>query len=275
MLSEGRKRDTAANALLALSFAANAAQSPKDLIRSGHVEGPGIQLMSRMMSKRKEADRNLDHGRVVPRNVKKKTFKEFVEIAKLCESSRLFPRGPAASRSDRNKQRQDRSNRAALAKAGFSRSPRPVTGSGSRKTKWTETSVSSHHGTETATHANQSDYAAAKIGNVGTKGNIPTSQRALKAKKIKQQLGGDRTSKPIHDVAVNKSRNDDASIMARGRSFKKEVTKGVSDNLKKVGAKPGDLVTSTPTSSSRSRMYGRTHNTKTSKRTGITVNRVS
>ena len=106
MLSEGRKRDTAANALLALSFAANAAQSPKDLIRSGHVEGPGIQLMSRMMSKRKEADRNLDHGRVVPRNVKKKTFKEFVEIAKLCESSRLFPRGPAARKIQINKRKQ-------------------------------------------------------------------------------------------------------------------------------------------------------------------------
>ena len=39
MLQEGRKRDAAANTLLALSFAANAAQSPKDLVRSGHVEG--------------------------------------------------------------------------------------------------------------------------------------------------------------------------------------------------------------------------------------------
>ena len=50
-LEEGRKRDMAANALLALSFAANAAQSPKDLVRSGHIEGPGVQLMSRMMRK--------------------------------------------------------------------------------------------------------------------------------------------------------------------------------------------------------------------------------
>lgn len=88
MLSEGRKRDAAANALLALSFAANAAQSPKDLIRSGHIEGPGVQLMSRMMSKRKEANRNLDSARVSEpaRNRKKKTFKEFVEEAYLIES---------------------------------------------------------------------------------------------------------------------------------------------------------------------------------------------
>lgn len=87
MLNEGRKRDAAANALLGLAFAASAAQSPKDLVRSGHIEGPGMQLMSRMMSKRKEANRNLDTGRVShpARNVKKKTFKEFVEESYLIE----------------------------------------------------------------------------------------------------------------------------------------------------------------------------------------------
>ena len=209
------------------------------------------------------------------------TFTEFLE---LCESStgesgrrRVSSRGPEANRSDRNKQRQDKSNRAALSKAGFSRSPRPVTGKGGRRTKWTETSTSTHHSTETGTHANQSDYAAGKIGNLGPKGNKPTSKRALKAKQIRKQLGGDRTPKPVHDVAVNKKRtyNDDNSgTMTKGRSFSKEVKKGVPDNLKKAGAKSGDIVTSSPTSDSRSRMYGRTHNTKTSKRTGVTVNRI-
>ena len=91
MLSEGRKRDAAANALLALSFAANAAQSPKDLVKSGHVEGPGMQLMSRMMSKRKEADRNLDSGRVShPARNKKKTFREFVEESIIVSEARHF-----------------------------------------------------------------------------------------------------------------------------------------------------------------------------------------
>lgn len=92
MLNEGRKRDAAANALLGLAFAASAAQSPKDLVRSGHIEGPGMQLMSRMMSKRKEANRNLDTGRVShpARNVKKKTFKEFVEEAYLTEKTKTF-----------------------------------------------------------------------------------------------------------------------------------------------------------------------------------------
>ena len=208
----------------------------------------------------------------------------FVEFLELCESStgesgrrRVSSRGPSANRSDRNKQRQDNSNRAALSKAGFSRSPRPVTGKGGRKTKWTETSTSSHHSTETGTYANQSDYATTKIGNLGPKGNKPTSKRALKAKQVRKQLGGDRTPRQVHDVAVNKKRtydDDNSSTMTKGRSFRKEVTKGVSDNLKKAGAKSGDIVTSTPTSGSRSRMYGRTHNTNTSKRTGVTVNRI-
>ena len=90
MLSEARKRDHVANAVLALPFAANAAQSPKDLVRSGHVEGPGVQLMSRMMKKRGEAERNLDSGRVShpSRNRKKKTFREFVEEAIIISETR-------------------------------------------------------------------------------------------------------------------------------------------------------------------------------------------
>jgi hypothetical protein len=215
-----------------------------------------------------------------------KTFKEFAEYCdELQESSsgesgkrRLASRGPSANRSDRNKQKQDSSNRAALSKAGFSRSSRPVTGKGGRKIKYTETSASTHHDTETSTFANQSDYAAAKIGNLGPKGNKPTKGRALKAKQIRKQLGGDRTPKPVHDVAVNKKRtydDDKSSTMTKGRSFRQEVTKGVSANLKKAGAKPGDIMTSKPTSDSRSRMYVKTHNAVTNKRTGTTANRIT
>ena len=81
MLSEGRKRDAAANAVLALSFAANAAQSPQSLVRSGHDAAPSLPLMGELMRKRKEANRNLDSPRVSEpaRNRKRKTFKEFVE----------------------------------------------------------------------------------------------------------------------------------------------------------------------------------------------------
>lgn len=215
-----------------------------------------------------------------------KTFKEFAEYCdELQESSsgesgrrRLSSRGPSANRFDRNKQRQDSSNRAALSKAGFSRSSKPVTGKGGRKIKYTETSASTHHDTETSTYANQSDYAAAKIGNLGPKGNKPTSKRALQAKQIRKQLGGDRTPRPVHDVIVSKKRtydDDDSGTMTKGRSFRKEVTKGVSANLKKAGAKPGDIMTSKPTSDSRSRMYAKTHNAVTNKRTGTTANRIT
>ena len=88
MLSEGRKRDAAANAVLALSFAANAAQSPQSFVRSGHDASPSLPLMGELMRKRKEANRNLDSPRVSEpaRNRKRKTFKEFVEEAYLIEA---------------------------------------------------------------------------------------------------------------------------------------------------------------------------------------------
>lgn len=207
------------------------------------------------------------------------TFREFVERVELSESSggergrrRLSPRGPSSDRFERNKQRNVSSSNAALKKAGFKRSTKYMSGAKGRPTKWTETSTSSHHDTETGTYANQSDYASRSVPKGGA-----TSTRVSKLKKIRTQLGGDRTSRPVHDVAVNKKRTYDdtpSSTMTKGRSFKKEVTKGVPDNLKKAGAKTGDIVSSTPTSDSRSRMYGRTHNTRTDRRTGKTINRV-
>lgn len=206
------------------------------------------------------------------------TFREFVERAELSESSggergrrRVSSRGPSSDKFERNKQRNVSSSNAALKKAGFKRSTKYMSGAKGRPTKWTETSTSSHHGTETATHANQSDYASRSATKRGA-----TSTRVSKLKKIRTQLGGDRTSRPVHDVSVNKKRtyNDTpSSTMTKGRSFRKEVTKGVPDNLKKAGAKTGDIVTSSPTSGSRSRMYGRTHNARTDSRTGKTANR--
>lgn len=88
MLDEARKREKVANALLGAAFAASAAQSPKDFIRTGHIESPGTALMQMWGKKRGEAERNLDSGRVShpSRNRKRKTFKEFVEEAYLIEA---------------------------------------------------------------------------------------------------------------------------------------------------------------------------------------------
>lgn len=76
-----RKRDHLANTLLGLAFASNVAQSPEALVRSGHIEAPGMQLMSKMMQRRKEANRNLDSGRVShpSRNIKRNKVKEEVD----------------------------------------------------------------------------------------------------------------------------------------------------------------------------------------------------
>jgi hypothetical protein len=92
MLSEGRKRDAAANAVLALSFAANAAQSPQAFVSSGEKAAPSLPLMGELMRKRKEANRNLDSARVSEpaRNRKKKTFKEFVEESTIIREGRHF-----------------------------------------------------------------------------------------------------------------------------------------------------------------------------------------
>jgi hypothetical protein len=86
MLDEARKREQIANAVLGATFALSAAQSPKDFVRTGSVEAPGTALMQRWGRVRGEAERNLDSGRVVARNRKLKTFKEFVEEAYIVEA---------------------------------------------------------------------------------------------------------------------------------------------------------------------------------------------
>ena len=103
MLDEARKidREKVANAVLGLAFAAGAAQSPKDFVRTGHIEAPGTALMQIFGRKRGEAERNLDSGRVVARNVKKKTFKKFVEEAYLIEGRRFVPKHEAQVKFDK------------------------------------------------------------------------------------------------------------------------------------------------------------------------------
>jgi hypothetical protein len=90
MLDEAKKREKVANAFLLATLAASAAQSPKDFVRTGHVESPGTALMQMWGKKRGEAERNLDHGRVShpARNRKKKTFEEFVYEAYLIDEGR-------------------------------------------------------------------------------------------------------------------------------------------------------------------------------------------
>jgi hypothetical protein len=85
MISEASKREKIANAFLATTMALSAAQSPKDFVKTGSIESPGVAIMQRTIGNPRKQRKNLDSGSVVPRNKKMKTFKEFVEEAYLYE----------------------------------------------------------------------------------------------------------------------------------------------------------------------------------------------
>jgi len=88
MISEASKREKIANAVLGATFALSAVQSPKDFIKTGNIESPGVALMQTWGRRRGEAERNLNSARVSDpaRNKKmKKTLKEFLEEAYLSE----------------------------------------------------------------------------------------------------------------------------------------------------------------------------------------------
>jgi hypothetical protein len=179
------------------------------------------------------------------------TFQQFLELAESSTSERgkrLLPsKGPLKNKFSRGRQREDTSNKVALKKAGFKRSP-----SKDPYPQDNEVSSSDHHTTGVATYKNQSDYAVdntPKKKRFGRKPR-PTAEIVQKAKALRKQMGGDRTSKPVHDVSIGSndtttSKNSSKQLISRGKSFKKEV-RAVPDTLKKVGAKPGDKVASTP-----------------------------
>ena len=103
MLEEARKREKIANLALLASLGLTAAQSQKDFLRTGHIEGPGSALMQRFGKKRSEAERNLDHGAVsqAARNIKdsgsrnkkvaqtKKSLKEFTQLFEMRKEDKV------------------------------------------------------------------------------------------------------------------------------------------------------------------------------------------
>jgi hypothetical protein len=91
MLDEAKKREKVANAVLGLAFATSAAQSPKDFVRTGHVESPGAALMQRTIGDPRKQRKDLDNPRVVSRGTKlkeAKTFKQFLEEASMIAEMR-------------------------------------------------------------------------------------------------------------------------------------------------------------------------------------------
>lgn len=91
MLDEARKREKVANAVLGLAFATSASQSPRDFVRTGHVEAPGTALMQRTIGNPRRQRKDLDNPRVVSRGTKlkeAKTFKQFLEEASIITEMR-------------------------------------------------------------------------------------------------------------------------------------------------------------------------------------------
>ena len=278
-LEEGRKRDTAANALLALSFAASAAQSPKDLIRSGNIEGPGIQLMSRMMNKRKKATASgLDNPRV-SEPARNRTFKEFLELCELIESSsgERMPRGSTGRRTGRalNQMKRDEKSTAAIArKAG-------IKGTGKLSTKDLKTkardyttydsdddmddigSTEQDHYIRTYSSARKAAKGERLISKLKPAGRTasgmtklktaPSSESVRKVKDLKTQMtkaGANKTGK-VHTVDIMPrdsefGKGDRAKQIERGKNFIQAI-KDTPKQLKIAGAKPGDAVTGKPT----------------------------
>jgi len=194
------------------------------------------------------------------------TFKEFLELAESSSPERgrrrLASRGPGENTWDRIDARRSISDKVALKKAGFKRRE------SGEEPKETDASASPHHLSTVGTYKNQSDYVLDQIPlkNVGSgrwQSKVrSTASRVRHAKALRKQLGGDRTSKPVHDVAILSDtphvKNDREDLISRGRSFKKEV-QSVPKALQKAGAKPGDKVTSEPsgTMSGEDKMKGK------------------
>jgi hypothetical protein len=221
-----------------------------------------------------------------------RTYKEFLDLIESStgERHRAVRHGPKAERQLRNNQRRNNADRAALKKGGFSRrSHKDYYGTES------EVSSSKHHATEIESFKNQSDFARDTVGakairkrEGGTKVR-PTSERVLQLRKLRRQMGGDRTARGVHDVQIKSKekgyvKNDPRDQMSRGRSFKKETSE-VPNALKKVGARPGDHVISKPEGvmqgedkkkggEKRAQIYKKTLGGKLDRRTGLMTGRV-
>lgn len=194
-------------------------------------------------------------------------------------------RGPGENTWDRINARRNVSDKIVLKKAGFKRS------SSAQEPKETEAWASPHHSTTVRTFKNQSDYALDQVPhkNLGSgRGQSKvrsTASRVRQAKALRKQLGGDRTSKSVHDVEITSDtphvKNDSEDLIARGRSFRKEIG-AVPDALKKAGAKPGDKVTAEPSATmrgedrikgkeKRDKIYTKVLKTKMNPKTGKTM----
>lgn len=219
------------------------------------------------------------------------TFSEFLELAESSSPERgkrrVGPRGPSTSKYRRLEQREKTADKVALKKAGFRRPPTE------KDSKEYSTANSSDHYTVITTEPNQSNFAlwdapAKRLSTGHVAGKVvPTSKRVSYLKTLRKQLGGDRTSKPVHDVAVYADpssdfpKNSSIRLPQRQTSFKQELRGGL-NSLRRAGAEPGDKVTFAPSAmmggedskkgkKKRDNIYARQFGARMNPKTNITV----
>ena len=175
------------------------------------------------------------------------TFKEFIELAESSvgeRSKRRLPsRGPSKNPKVLKSQKSSNTTNATLGKAGFRRK------AGEPKYDYGYKSSSPQHETGVTRYKNQSHFAA-DVANREKRFGKSKSKIVSKIKGLRKQLGGDRTAKKVHSITIssqndNHDKNDSKELIARGKSFKKEL-KSVANTVKSSGGKAGDKVVGEP-----------------------------
>lgn len=217
-----------------------------------------------------------------------KTFLEFLEESSSPERGRrrLPSRGPSRGNMDSLRQRRETSDRSALKKAGFKR----------RSTSYPESSeddASYYHSTQIDTYPNQSDFALnnaidknLSTGRVSFGKVKPTAVIVRRLKALRNQLGGDRTPKKVHQVSISSrsahNKNDSDELISRGKSFRQELRALPSTLSWAAGAKPGDKVVGEPAGvmphedrkkgkQRRAKLYKNEFGQKMNPKTGMTI----
>jgi len=181
-------------------------------------------------------------------------------MSSFCERGKrlLTPRGPSDNQYYRNKNRENISNRCCLKKSGYKRSPKSIL---FRAPKYFTHNNSRFHQNNLTVYEFFSDYVCFYIKRKIIDGKvIPTNKRILKARKIIKSIGGDRTNRMVGDIEVitkpdYKGSSQEKKLFSMGRSFSREIFEGVTDSLSQSKLKPGDIITSNPTSTSRLNLF--------------------
>ena len=220
MLEEARKRDIAANAVLGAAFALSAAQSPKDFVKTGSVESPGVALMQRTIGNSRRKRKDLDKSAVISRGTKPLEERTLMRAQPSTRAGRMhMPGAEGAARRD-------------VARAGFRRSgpirEPEVEKSGSDVPIWVRT------------HRSPAEFAAHTA-----RQKYKERDGKLDVKSLKRQFHqtGAGAKDPVHDITVGSPKSKVKDPGTRARQF----VGALKDVKSKMVAKGKGVATNTPT----------------------------